>query len=73
MRLINEESPDSRIPGALATRKKSKMPTLELYQQALNSFGENDKVIDPAAQIEQHGNPKGFKTPKPQNPKTPAI
>jgi hypothetical protein len=34
MRLINEEPPDSHDPGALATRNRSKMPTLELFQQA---------------------------------------
>ena len=62
-----EEEPSEALPGVLKTYKRSKKPTLEVLQRVLNEIGENDKVVDPAARIEEWsiGNSKykGLKMP----------
>ena len=63
IQLITEDSPEpgrnwtseskSEYEDTLRTYMRSKKPTLEMFQRALNWIGENDKVVDPATKIKE--------------------
>ena len=58
-----EEVPANCSESTKKTYKRSKKPTLELFQRPLTKFGDKEKLIDPISSIEEWGSQKGLKKP----------
>ena len=55
-----EEVPANYWESTKKTYKRSKKPTLELFQRPLTKFGDKEKLIDPTSSIEEWGSEKGL-------------